>query len=181
MSLSLKKLLWGHLVARNQKMIYLGCTFAIGIGFGWRPHTLFFQCQLGGCFGSPLSLSIGHSYVSPSGRTCGGFPNKEEDISVGGACHKGFGWRPLALLLSMGGSFGLRCHCPLAAPPFRCLGVLVGGFSFYSTSWGVFILLLSWGCSFSSSPAGFGETWNLHLNRSFCFFFLLGHSSVCHS
>ena len=171
-SLSLKTLLWGHLVAWIQKMIYLGCTFAIG--FGWRPCTLFFQCQWGGV-GSQLSLSIGRSYVSPSGRTCGGFPNKEEDISGGGACYKGFGWRPLALLLSMGVNFGLCCHCPLAAPPFRCLGVLVGGFSFYSASWGVFILLLSffvalWGVVHSPPlQLGFGETWNLHLNRSFFF------------
>ena len=40
---------------------------------------------------------------------------------------KGFDWQPCALLSSMGGMLALRHLLPLAAPLFRCFGVLIGG------------------------------------------------------
>jgi hypothetical protein len=79
-----------------------------------------------GHFGSLSALSLSHSYVPSSGRTCGG-AQIQKRMYRGGVCHMGFGWQPRALLLSMGVALVLH-HCrPLAALLLCCLGLLTGG------------------------------------------------------
>jgi hypothetical protein len=75
------------------------------MGFGFRPCTLF-QCQGGGgvldlrCL-CPLAAPMFHLL----GILVEGSRIKKMIYWGGGACQKGLGWRPCALLLSMGGNF----------------------------------------------------------------------------
>ncbi len=122
MLLSLKTLpLWG-LAAQIQKWVYQGHPCAMV--FDWQPCTLLLL--MGGVLAlsclSPLAAPL---FLLLSIHVGGLWIQKR--IYWGGTCHMGFGRRPHALLLSMGGLL-ILCHChPLVAHLFCCLGLLMGG------------------------------------------------------
>jgi hypothetical protein len=95
-----------------------------------------------------------------------GDPRIQKRIYWGRTCHMGFGQRPGFLLLFMGGTLALRCHHPLMAPLFSCLGQFVGGLllllSFLLASWNIFIPPLTIGVaeamgSYYRPPLGGGS------------------------
>jgi hypothetical protein len=80
----------------------------------------------GGHVGSLSALSLDRSYVPSSGCSFGGSLDPEEDILWGRLPH-GIWLATSHPPFVYGGRFGLRCHCPLVAPLFRHLGLLIGG------------------------------------------------------
>jgi hypothetical protein len=114
-------LMWG-LVAWIQKRIFLGFTYAMG--FDGQPHTLI------SLIGDVLALHHICPLAAPTFLLLGvlaGGPWIQKMICQSGACYMGFGPRPWALILFMGGALVLLCRHPLAAPLFCLFGVLKGG------------------------------------------------------
>ena len=182
--LFLKTLILWDLIGRIQKRMYLGCTF--GMGFGWSPCALLSMMSvfwISVVFVPwPLLRSVFWAYL------CGvGGPRIQKRIHRGGACHIGFGRRPRTLLLSMGGALVLHCRCPLAAPAFHHLCVLVGGLQLLLGIMGYLhsppLLLLGIVGDLHSPPLPIGNgSREIFISAAhfggFCFFC---HSSISHS